>query len=174
MAATAEPAEPTRTLSDSDFLVPPAERYFEGYLPGSVYEFGRVAVSAEDIIAFAARWDPQPIHTDPDLSATGPFGGLIASGLHTTGICMQMFVTHYLSQVASLASPGMDELRWPTPVRPGDLLHPRTTIVSARLSQSKPDRGLVHTRAEVSNQHDEIVLHLLAVNILRRRHDRDG
>jgi len=87
---------------------------------------------------------------------------------------MQMFVTHYLSQVASLASPGMDELRWPTPVRPGDLLHLRTTIVSARLSQSKPDRGLVQTRAEVFNQHDEIVLHLLAVNILRRRHDCDG
>lgn len=174
MAAATEPAEPTRTLSDRDFLVPPAERYFEDYLPGSMYEFGRVAVSAEDIIAFATRWDPQPIHTDPDFSATGPFGGLIASGLHTTGICMQMFVTHYLPHVASLASPGMDELRWPAPVRPGDLLHLRTTIVSARLSQSKPDRGLVQTQTELFNQRDEMVLHLLAVNILRRRHGRGG
>lgn len=174
MSATAEPAEPTRTLSEKDFAVPPAERYYEDYLPGSVYEFGTVAVSADDIIAFARRWDPQPIHTDPGFSATGPFGSLIASGLHTTGICMQMFVAHYLSRVASLASPGMDELRWPKPVRPGDLLRLRTTIVSARLSQSKPDRGLVHTRAELLNQHDEMVLHLLAINILRRRHSHDG
>lgn len=169
MPATSEPHERTKTLSDNDFPVPPAERYFEDYLPGSVYEFGTVAVSTEQIIAFATRWDPQPIHTDPNFAATGPFGGLIASGLHTTGICMQMFVTHYLSQVASLASPGMDELRWPEPVRPDDLLRLRTTVVSARRSQSKPDRGLVHTRAELFNQHDEMVLHLRAVNILRRR-----
>ncbi len=87
---------------------------------------------------------------------------------------MRLFVTHYLSHVASLASPGMDELRWPTPVRPGDLLHLRTTIVSVRPSQSKPGRGLVHTQAEVFNQHDEMVLHLLPVNILRRRHGGDG
>ncbi len=140
MTATSVPAEPTRTLSGNDFPMPPAERYFEDYLPGSVYEFGTVAVSAAEIIAFATRWDPQPIHTNPDFAATGPFGGLIASGLHTTGICMQMLVTHYLSQVASLASPGMDELRWPEPVRPDDLLHLRTTIVSTRPSQSKPDR----------------------------------
>lgn len=86
---------------------------------------------------------------------------------------MRLCVIHYLSHVASLASRGMDELRWLTPVRPGDLLHPRTTIVSVRPSQSKPDRGLVHTRAEVFNQHDEMV-HLLPVNILRRRHDHDG
>ncbi len=146
---TAEPTEATRTLGDSDFLAPPAERYFEDYLLGSVFEYGRVTVTSEAIIEFARKWDPQPIHVDPEFAARGPFGGLIASGLHTTGICMRLFVTHYLSHVASLASPGMDELRWPTPVRPGDLLRLRTTIVSVRPSQSKPDRGLVHTRAEV-------------------------
>ena len=174
MTTAAEPAEATRTLSDSDFLAPPAERYFEDYLPGLVYEYGRMKVTSEAIIEFARKWDPQPIHIDPEFSAQGPFGGLIASGLHTTGICMRLFVTHYLSHVASLASPGMDELRWPNPVRPGDLLHLRTTILSVRPSQSKPDRGLVHTRAEVFNQHDEVVLHLLPVNILRRRQGRDG
>ena len=174
MTTTAEPAEATRTLSDSDFLTPPAERYFEDYLPGSVYEYGRVNVTAEAIIEFACEWDPQPIHIDPEFAAQGAFGGLIASGLHTTGICMRLFVTHYLSHVASLAPPGMDELRWPTPVRPGDLLRLRTTIVSVRPSQSKPDRGLVHTRAELFNQHDEIVLHLLPINILRRRDVGDG
>ena len=73
----------------------------------------------EDIVAFARMWDPQPIHTEPVFGAGGPFGGLIASGLHTTGICMRLFVTHYLSNVASLASPGIDEQGWPTSVRPG-------------------------------------------------------
>lgn len=168
MTSTEEPAEPTRTLGDHDFAAPVGGRYFEDYQPGAVYEYGHVRVTGEDILDFARRWDPQPIHTDPAFAARGPFGGLIASGLHTTGICMRLFVTHYLSHVASLASPGMDELRWPTPVRPGDLLRLRATVLTARPSRSKPDRGLVHTRAELFNQRDEVVLHLLPVNILRR------
>lgn len=174
MEATWELVGPTRTLSDADFSVAPVDRYFEDYRPGSVFEYGPVRVTADDIIAFASSWDPQPIHTDPAFAARGPFGGLIASGLHTTAICMRLFVTHYLSHVASLASPGMDELRWPTPVRPGDLLRLRTTVVSARTSRSKPDRGLVHTRAELFNQSDESVLHLLPVNILRRARTADA
>lgn len=158
----------TVALTDVDFDVSPNARYFEHYRAGAVFEYGSVLVTAEEIIAFASIWDPQPIHTDAAVAARGPFGGLIASGLHTTGVCMRLFVTHYLSQVASLASPGMDELRWPTPVRPGDLLRLRTTVLTTRVSQSKPDRGVVHSRAELFNQKDEPVLHLLAVNILRR------
>lgn len=169
-----ERPEPTRALSNVDFDAMPSERDFEDYRPGSLYEYGHVRVTAEDIIGFARMWDPQPIHTDPVFAAGGPFGGLIASGLHTTGICMRLFVTHYLSHVASLASPGMDELRWPTPVRPGDLLRLRTTVISARASRSKPDRGLVHTRCELFNQRDEVVLHLLPINILRRVDAADG
>lgn len=159
----------TRTLSDSDFAVGAAERYFEDYVPGAVYEYGYAAVSEADIIAFAERFDPQPTHVDTRFADTGPFGGLIASGWHTAGIAMRLIVDHYLSQVASLASPGVDELRWPTPVRPGDSLRLRTTILETRRSRSKPDRGLVRTRAELLNQDDQIVLSLVAMNLLRLR-----
>jgi acyl dehydratase len=126
-------------------------------------------VSEAEIIAFAERFDPQPIHADARSAGSGPFGGLIASGWHTAGIAMRLLVDHYLSQVASLASPGVDELRWPTPVRPGDSLRLRTTIVQARRSVSKPDRGLVRTRIELLNRQDQTVLSLVAMNLLRLR-----
>ncbi len=159
----------TRTLSDSDFATAIADRYFEDYVPGAVYEYGYASVSEADILAFAERFDPQPIHVDSRYAGTGPFGGLIASGWHTAGIAMRLIADHYLSRVASLASPGVDELRWPAPVRPGDSLRLRTEIVAARRSQSKPDRGLVRTRAELLNQDDQIVLSLVAMNLLRLR-----
>jgi acyl dehydratase len=167
MTTHARPA--TRTLSDADFTVPIDDRYFEDYTPGAVYEYGYIAVTQDEIREFAQRFDPQPIHTDPDFAVAGPFGGLIASGWHSAGILMRLFADHYLSRVASLASPGVDELRWPTALRPGDSLHLRTTIVEARLSRSKPDRGLVRTRAELMNQDEQSVLRLSALNILRRR-----
>jgi acyl dehydratase len=168
LAVTAGPSA-TRTLSDSDFAVGAAERYFEDDVPGAVYEYGYAGVSEADIVAFAGRFDPQPIHVDAQFADGGPFGGLIASGWHTAGIAMRLIVDHYLSRVASLASPGVDELRWPTPVRPGDSLRLRTTILETRHSRSKPDRGLVRTRAELLNQDDQIVLSLVAMNLLRLR-----
>lgn len=169
MSVSGKGSVTTRTLSESDFAVDVDARYFEDYLPGAVYEYGYATVSEAEIIAFAERFDPQPIHTDAEGARTGPFGGLIASGWHTAGVAMRLIVTHYLSQVASLASPGVDELRWPTPVRPGDSLRLRTTIEQARRSVSKPDRGLVRTRAELLNQHDQTVLSLVAMNLLRLR-----
>jgi acyl dehydratase len=159
----------TRTLSESDFAVGVTDRYFEDYVTGAVYEYGYASVTQAEIIAFAERFDPQPIHVDVQFADNGPFGGLIASGWHTAAIAMRMIVDHYVSRVASLASPGVDELRWPTPVRPGDSLRLRTTIVETRRSRSKPDRGLVRTRAELLNQHDQTVLSLLAMNLIRLR-----
>ena len=159
----------TRTLSDSDFTAGVGDRYFEDYEMGAVYEYGYASVSEADIVAFAERFDPQPIHVDARFAGTGPFGGLIASGWHTAGIAMRLIADHYLSRVASLASPGVDELRWPAPVRPGDSLRLRTAIVAARPSRTKPDRGLVRTRAELLNQDDQIVLSLVAMNLLRLR-----
>jgi acyl dehydratase len=134
-----------------------------------VYEYGYASVSQADIIAFAERFDPQPIHTDARFAASGPFGGLIASGWHTASLAMRMVVDHYLPRAASLASPGIDELRWPAPVRPGDSLRLRTTTLETRRSQSKPDRGLIRTRAELLNQHDQIVLSLVAMNLIKLR-----
>jgi len=159
----------TRTLSEADFAVPVTDRYFEDYQPGAVYEYGYAGVTEAEIISFAERYDPQRIHIDRAFAASGPFGGLIASGWHTASIAMRMIVDHFLSEVASLASPGIDELRWAAPVRPGDSLRLRTAIVEARRSRSKPDRGLVRTRAEVLNQRDEVPLSLLAMNLIRLR-----
>jgi acyl dehydratase len=159
----------TRTLSEDDFAVGIADRYFEDYVTGAVYEYGYAGVTEAEIIAFAERFDPQPIHVDVQFASSGPFGGLIASGWHTSSIAMRLIVDHYLSRVASLASPGIDELRWPTPVRPGDTLRLRTTIVETRQSRSKPDRGLVRTRAELLNQHDQTALSLLAMNLIQLR-----
>jgi acyl dehydratase len=134
-----------------------------------VYEYGYAMVNADEIVAFAERFDPQAMHVDAQYVTTGPFGGLIASGWHTAGIFMRLYADHYLSRVASLASPGIDEIRWPAPLGPGDTVRMRTTIAEARRSRSKPDRGLVRTRGELLNQDDQPVLSLLAMNLLRAR-----
>src|SRR6202046_420423 len=163
------PLPRTRTLGEQDFAVPIDDRYFEDYTPGAVYEYGYITVSEAEILDFARAFDPQPIHVDPEFAARGPFGGLIASGWHTAGIMMRLFADHCLSRVASLASPGIDELRWPAPVRPGDSLRLRATLVETRRSRSKPDRGLVRTSAELINTHADVVLTLTAMNLIRAR-----
>jgi acyl dehydratase len=164
----------TRTLGKADFATPIEDRYFEDYQAGAVYEYGHATVAEEEIVAFARRFDPQPFHADAGLAAAGPFGGLIASGWHTAGIFMRLFADHYLSRVASLGSPGVDELRWAVPVRPGDRLRLRTTTVETRRSRSRPDRGVVRTRAELLNQDSLTALSLVAVNLLLLREPGDG
>lgn len=153
----------------NDFASPIDDRWFEDYVPGAVHEFGSATVTEDEIRSFAGRFDPQPIHVDPEYATTGPFGGLIASGWHTASLFMRMYTDHYLSKVASLASPGIDELRWPAPVRPGDTLRVRATVASARVSASKPDCGVVRTDVVVLNQDDVTVMTMSAVNMLRRR-----
>ncbi|QXJ22151.1 MaoC family dehydratase [Actinomadura graeca] len=158
----------TRALG-GDFAAPIDDRYFEDYVTDTTYEYGHIRVDEKDILEFARRFDPQPIHIDSAYAEKGPFQGIIASGWHTGSIMMRLFADHVLSRVASMASPGVDELRWPAPVRPGDELRLRVTIVEARPSRSKPDRGLVRTRAELLNQDDKVVLDTLPMSILRRR-----
>jgi acyl dehydratase len=156
----------------AQFPTPIDDRWFDDYKVGAVYEFGDVTVTEEEILEFARRFDPQPIHTDPGYAADGPFHGLIASGWHTSSLFMRLFADHFLSRVASLASPGVDELRWPHPVRPGDRMRLRVRILETRRSRSKPDRGIVRTRVQMLSQDDQIVLSLVAVNLLRRRPER--
>jgi acyl dehydratase len=151
-----------------NFATPPDRRYFEDYVPGHVYEFGSISVSEADIIDFAKKFDPQDFHTDPEKAKSSRFGGLIASGWHTVGLAMRLFVDHFVSHVASLASPGTDEVRWPNPVRPGDTLRIRVTILEARVT-SKQDRGLVRAKLEAFNQKDEPVLSLIGLSIIGRR-----
>ena len=149
--------------------MPVEDRYFEDYPPGAVYEYGETQVSAAEIVEFARRYDPQDMHVDPEKAAAGRFGGLIASGWHTAGMMMRLFADNFLPRNASLASPGIDELRWPRPVRPGDRLHIRVTVIEATRSRSKPDRGMVRTLVEVLNQEGEVVMSLKPMNILRCR-----
>jgi acyl dehydratase len=150
-------------------MTSPAERYFEDYTVGLVDEFGDVLVTAEEIVEFARRYDPQAMHIDAEASARGPFRGLIASGWHTSAMTMRLFVEHYLSRVATLPSPGIDELRWLLPVRPGDRLRVRVTVTEARRSRSKPDRGIVRSLVEVLNQRDEVVMTQRPMNLMRCR-----
>ena len=151
------------------FARPITDRYLEDYVEGDVHHFGTIAVEADELIAFAKRFDPQVMHTDPEEAKKTPFGGLIASGWYTAGLMMRLYVEHYLTHVASLASPGLDELRWLKPVRPGDALSVRVTVLKTVPSRSKPDRGAVTSFVEVINQAGDIVMTFKVVNIIGKR-----
>lgn len=156
----------------TSFSIPRDQRFFEDYLPGTVYRFdATVGVDEREIVAFARQFDPQSFHLDARAAEAGPFGGLIASGWHTAGLMMRLYAEHYLPGVASLGSPGVDELRWLRPVRPGDVLRLRATVLDARPSRSRPDRGLVRTRAELLDSKDEPVFTVIAINMLLRRNN---
>jgi acyl dehydratase len=143
--------------------------YFEDYVPGMTRDCGSVSVDQAEIISFASQFDPQPFHVDPVAAASGPFGGLIASGWHTAGLVMRLIVDHYVSPESSLGSVGLDELRWPYPVRPGDTLRVRVTVLEARRSQSKPDRGILKTLIEAENQAGQPVMRATSINFIRVR-----
>jgi acyl dehydratase len=146
-------------------------RYFEDYAPGTTCECGSVSVDAAEIVFLAKEFDPQPFHVDPVAAADGPFGGLIASGWHTAALTMRLLVENYLSAEASLGGAGVDEIRWPYPVRPGDTLRVRATVVESRRSLSKPDRGIIKTLAETANSDGRTVMRCTAINLLRVRPD---
>ncbi len=140
--------------------------YFEDYVLGATSECGSVSVDEAGIIAFAEEFDPQPLHVDPVAAAAGPFGGLIASGWHTAALVMRLLVDNYLSAASGLGSAGLDEIRWPYPVRPGDTLRVRATVVESRRSLSKPDRGIIKTLVEAVNQDGRTVMRATAINFL--------
>ena len=143
--------------------------YFEDYTLGSTYECGSVSIDQASIIAFAKEFDPQPFHVDPVAAAAGPYAGLIASGWHTAALVMRLLVENYLAAESSLGSAGLDELRWPHPVRPGDTLRVRATVVESRRSLSKPDRGIVKTMVEAANSGGATVMRATAINFIRVR-----
>jgi acyl dehydratase len=144
-------------------------RYFEDFEAGDVVELGPVSVSADEIVEFATRYDPQPFHLDAEAAKATPFGGLIASGWHTTALFMGMFVRAVLLDAASLGSPGVDEIRWTAPVRPGDTLTGRSTVTETRPSSKDPRRGTIFTTNEVFNQDGTLVMTLRARGFFARR-----
>lgn len=149
--------------------VPFAERWFEDYRVGEVHEFGDYLVTADEIVAFATRYDPQAFHVDPEAAKASNFGGLVASGWMTASVMMRMLVDHVISKRSSMGSPGIDELRWHKPVRPGDRLRGRLEIVESRRSVSKPDRGIVRMLQQVLNQHGEVVMSYRGMGMYRCR-----
>ena len=145
------------------------ERYFEDFEAGHVFELGSRTVTTEEIVAFAREWDPQPFHTNEEAAADSVFGGLIASGWHTGAMWMRLYVDALLGGAASLGSPGIEELRWLAPVRPGDTLHARLTVLEATPSERRPDRGTVRSRAEMVNQDGVTVMAMVARGHFARR-----
>jgi acyl dehydratase len=145
------------------------ERWFEDYAVGETARFGDTLVTEADVLDFARRFDPQPFHLDAQAASQSIYGGIIASGWHTASMAMRMMVDHYISVQASMGSPGIDELRWLHPVRPGDRLRMQVTVLDSRPSQSKPDRGMVQFQQEVVNQEGITVMTLKGWGMYRRR-----
>lgn len=144
--------------------------YFEDLAVGQVRKFGHYDVTREEVIDFARKYDPQPFHLDDEAAAQTHFGRIAASGWHSCSMMMAMLVAHFQSvDHQGLGSPGMDEIRWLTPVYPGDTLRLETTVVELTPSRSKPDRGSVITRIEMFNQDDVCVMRMVSRTMVRRR-----
>ncbi len=138
---------------------------FSEFEPGQVIEAGPYVLPEADLLAFAREWDPQWFHTDPAASVQGRFGGLIASGWQTCGIAMRLAVQAALDGSESFASPGVEKIRWPHPVRPGDALRLRATILETRRSRSQGSLGILRWRWQLFNQHHQEVLDLEATSL---------
>ena len=143
--------------------------YWEDFTPGRVFEYGSRTLSQEEIIAFARDWDPQRFHIDPQAAKETLYGGIIASAWHTGSVMMRMMCDAYLNESSCIGSPGIEDWRLPLPVRPGDTLRYRGTVLEARPSASKPDRGIVKWRWELLNQRDEVAVSLAGTQFFLRR-----
>ncbi len=143
--------------------------WWEDLALGEVRALGSVTPTAEEMVAFASQFDPQPFHLDPDAARDSVFGGLCASGWHTCALAMRLMVTNFLSQTSSLGSPGLESLKWLKPVFPGDTLRLQHSIVEKRPMAKRPDVGLVRAVWEMFNQHDQKVLHMEGYGMFRRR-----
>ena len=146
-----------------------ADLYWEDFEPGRTIELGTRTVTEDEIVAFAREWDPQPFHVDPEAAKGSPFGGLIASGWHTGAMWMRMYVDSLLEGTAAMGSPGIEELRWLAPVRPGDTLTGRLTVLETTPSERRPDRGTVRILAEMTNGDGVVVMRMTSRGHFGRR-----
>lgn len=143
--------------------------YWEDFTPGRVFEHGSRTLSEEQIIAFASDWDPQRFHIDREAAKQTFYGGIIASGWHTGCVMMRLMCDAYLNEASCIGSPGIEEWRFALPVRPGDTLRFRSTVLEARPSTSKPDRGIVRFRWELLNQRGEVAVSMAGTQFYLRR-----
>lgn len=147
-------------------------RYLDDLNPGLIFSTPGVTLTEAEIIDFAWRYDPQPFHLDANAAAESPYGGLIASGFQSLAVCFRLFIQSGILAESSLGSPGIDELRWLAPVRPGDTLHCEVEVLEVRPSRSKPDRGIARLRYQAINQRSEVVLSFVVNHLLRRNNTR--
>lgn len=143
--------------------------YFDDFEPGQTFDSRGATLSESQILDFALLYDPQPFHLDKEAAAEGPFDGLIASGFQTLAVAFRIFYQAGVINACSMGSPGLDELRWLRPVRPGDTLKVKATVREKRPSKSKPDRGTLIMDYVVTNQKDEPVMTFTAIHILARK-----
>lgn len=146
---------------------------FEDITIGQHFECGEYRVTREEILEFARKYDPQPFHIDDEAASQTMYGGLIASGWHTCAMAMRRICDHFLNNAAGIGSPGIDEIRFLRPVRPGDILRVSMDMIEATPSRSKPDRGSIKHKTVVLNQQDEVVLTFIGITMLRRRQPAD-
>ncbi|MAZ01849.1 MAG: acyl dehydratase [Sneathiella sp.] len=143
--------------------------YFEDISVGDKTTSKSISVTKEEIIEFAGKYDPQPFHIDEEAAKESIYGGLIASGWHTTALLMRLLVDNMTNKRAGLGSPGCDELRWLRPVRPGDSLRYESTVFETRKSASRPEMGIIRADVKLYNQNDEIVLTLKSTGMIKTR-----
>ena len=143
--------------------------WWEDLAVGQVKDLGSLSPTADEIVAFARQFDPQPFHLDPEAAKASVFGGLCASGWHTCSLAMKLMVTNFLNESSSLGSPGLENIKWLKPVFPGDTLRLQHTITEKRVMGKRPDVGLVRTIWEMFNQHGDKVLHMEGYGMFRLR-----
>src|SRR5262245_32176936 len=140
-------------------MTPKRPTHFEDFEPGQVYELGSCRIAREEMLAFARQFDPQPFHVDEERARDTLYGGLIASGWYTISLLMRLYCdTLLVDGAAGMGSPGVDEVRWRRPVRPGDVLSGRLRVLETEPSSRRPDRGTVRLGWEATNQEGEVVL----------------
>jgi len=144
-------------------------RFLDDLAPGQRFTSPGLTLTEAEIIDFAWRYDPQPFHLDANAAAGSPYGGLIASGFQSLAICFRLFIQSGVLAESSMGSPGIDELRWLAPVRPGDTLHSEIEVLEVRPSTSKPDRGIARLKYQAVNQRGEAVLSFIVMHLLRRK-----
>jgi acyl dehydratase len=146
-----------------------AELFFQDFPVGEVFHYGKYDVTEEEIVAFAREFDPQPFHMDKSAGEASILGGLAASGWHICAMMMRIMVDGYFGRTASMGSPGVDEVKWIRPVRPGDRLSCRRTTLEARVSAKRPEMGIVKFRWELFDHNDEKKAEMIGINLIKVR-----
>ena len=149
-------------------MTPIAPLFFEDLSVGQKFRTQTITVDLERVKAFAAEFDPQPFHLDEAAAGSSIFGGLVASGWHTAALTMRLMVDGELSIAGGLVGVGVEQIRWPQPVRPGDRIHVETEVVEVRPSRSNPSRGIVRFKSQTLNQNDEVVMEQTAALVVPR------